>query len=107
METPQNRLKRALAAQQRQIGLWSSSGSAAVVEMLGLFGYDWILLDTEHTPSELPDVIAQMRVLTDASTEAVVRPAWNDAVLLKRLLDAGARSLLIPFVQNAAEAMAA
>ncbi len=107
METPQNRFKRALAAQQRQIGLWSSSGSAAVVEMLGLSGYDWILLDTEHTPSELPDVIAQMRVLTDASTEAIVRPAWNDPVLLKRLLDAGARSLLIPFVQTEGEAMAA
>jgi 4-hydroxy-2-oxoheptanedioate aldolase len=107
METPQNRFKRALAAQQRQIGLWSSSGSAAVAEMLGLSGYDWILLDTEHTPSELPDVIAQMRVLTDVSTEAVVRPAWNDPILLKRLLDAGARSLLIPFVQNEDEATAA
>ena len=104
METPRNRFKRALAEGQRQIGLWSSSGSVAVAEMLGPAGYDWILLDTEHAPNELPDIIAQMRVLTDSSAEAIVRPAWNDAVLIKRFLDAGARTLLIPFVQNADEA---
>lgn len=104
METPQNRFKRAIAEKQRQIGLWSSSGSVAAVEMLGSAGYDWILLDTEHAPSELPDIIAQMRVLTESSAEAIVRPAWNDAVLIKRFLDAGARTLLIPFVQNDDEA---
>ena len=107
MELPKNDFKHAIAGQRRQIGLWSSSGSAAVVEMLGPAGYDWILLDTEHAPSELPDVVAQMRVLADCSTEAIVRPAWNDIVLIKRFLDAGARSLLIPFVQNEAEALQA
>ncbi|MCB5176474.1 MULTISPECIES: HpcH/HpaI aldolase family protein [Microvirga] len=104
MEIPANAFKRAIADQQRQIGLWSSSGSVAAVEMLGHAGYDWILLDTEHTPSELPDIIAQMRVLVGCTAEAVVRPAWNDPVLIKRFLDAGAQSLLIPFVQNEEEA---
>lgn len=107
METPTNRFKRAIAEQTPQIGLWSSSGSAAVVEMLGPAGYDWLLLDTEHTPSELPDIVAQMRVLTDSSAEPIVRPAWNDVVIIKRLLDAGARTLLVPFVQNENEAMQA
>jgi 4-hydroxy-2-oxoheptanedioate aldolase len=104
METPRNDFKRAIASQQRQIGFWTSSGSAAVVEMLGPAGYDWILLDTEHAPSELPDIVAQMRVLTGSSAEAIVRPAWNDLVLIKRFLDAGARTLLVPFVQNEDEA---
>jgi 4-hydroxy-2-oxoheptanedioate aldolase len=107
MEIPANAFKRALAEQHRQIGLWSSSGSVAAVEMLGPAGYDWILLDTEHTPSELPDIMAQMRVLNGGTAEAVVRPAWNDAVLIKRFLDAGAQSLLIPFVQNEEEAIRA
>lgn len=107
MKTPENRFKRAIAEGTRQIGLWSSSGSAAIVEMLGPAGYDWILLDTEHAPSELPDIIAQMRVLTDSPAEAIVRPAWNDAVLIKRFLDAGARTLLVPFVQNDREAVQA
>ena len=104
MKTPTNKFKRAIAEQTPQIGLWSSSGSAAVVEMLGPAGYDWILLDTEHAPSELPDIVAQMRVLTGSSAETIVRPAWNDTVLIKRFLDAGARTLLIPFVQDEEEA---
>jgi 4-hydroxy-2-oxoheptanedioate aldolase len=107
MDIARNDFKRALAEGRRQIGLWSSSGSPAAVEMLGHAGYDWILLDTEHTPSELPDVVAQMRALVGSPTEAVVRPAWNDPVLIKRFLDAGAQSLLIPFVQDEQEALQA
>lgn len=104
MKMPVNRFKRDLSEQKTQIGLWSSTGSVAAVEMLGSAGYDWILLDTEHTPTELPDIIAQMRVLVDSQAEPIVRPAWNDVVLIKRFLDAGARTLLIPFVQDEEEA---
>ncbi len=104
MELALNAFKHALLSGRTQIGLWSSSGSPAVVEMLGGAGYDWLLLDTEHAPSELPDIVAQMRALAGSRSAPVVRPAWNDTVILKRLLDAGARSLLIPFVQDAEEA---
>jgi 4-hydroxy-2-oxoheptanedioate aldolase len=107
VKTPINRFKRAILDQQTQIGLWSSTGSIAAVEMLGSAGYDWILLDTEHTPTELPDIIAQMRVLVSSDAEPIVRPAWNDVVLIKRFLDAGARTLLVPFVQNEEEALRA
>lgn len=104
MKLPENAFKRALREGRTQIGLWSSTGSAAVVEMLGGAGYDWLLLDTEHTPSELPDIVAQMRALAGSRSEPIVRPAWNDTVVIKRLLDAGARSLLVPFVQDEEEA---
>jgi 4-hydroxy-2-oxoheptanedioate aldolase len=104
MRLPENAFKRALLEGRTQIGLWSSTGSAAVVEMLGGAGYDWLLLDTEHTPSELPDIVAQLRALVGSPSEPVVRPAWNDTVLIKRFLDAGARSLLVPFVQDEEEA---
>lgn len=104
MTLPPNRLKAALAAGRRQIGLWSSLCSNVVAEVLAYAGYDWIVVDTEHAPSAPLDVLAQLQGLAAGTAEPVVRVAWNDTVLLKRLLDIGARSLLIPFVQSAAEA---
>lgn len=109
MPTP-NRFKRAIAAGQPQIGLWSTLASPYVTEMLAGSGFDWMLLDTEHTPSDVPLMLQQLQAL-DAEparhTAAVVRPAWNDPVLIKRYLDIGAQTLLLPFVQNADEARAA
>ena len=106
-----NRFKHALAAGQAQIGLWSAFPSPSVTELLGGSGYDWIMLDTEHSPNDVPQVMAQLQALDAAQqqrpTSAVVRPAWNDSVLIKRYLDIGAQTLLVPFVQNAQEAQAA
>ncbi len=105
-----NLFKRALAAGRVQIGLWSALPSPYVGEMLAGSGFDWLLLDTEHTPSDVPQMVAQLQAVAaerHGSTAAVVRPAWNDPVLIKRYLDIGAQSLLLPFVQNADEARAA
>lgn len=107
MDLPVNRLKAALAAGETQIGLWNSLCSTIVAEALAYSGYDWLLIDTEHSPNELPNVQAMMQAMALGTATPVVRPAWNDAVLLKRLLDAGAQSFLIPMVQNAEEAVAA
>lgn len=107
MELKQNAFKAGLKAGQRQIGLWSSLCSNIVAELIGDSGFDWILLDTEHSPNELPGLVSQMQALATGTATPVVRPAWNDTVLIKRILDAGAPALLIPFVQNAAEAQAA
>jgi 4-hydroxy-2-oxoheptanedioate aldolase len=104
MEIPKNAFKRALAAGGRPIGFWLSLGSPAVAEVVAGAGYDWVLVDTEHSPNEVKDVIDQLRALEGGTASAVVRPAWNDPVLVKRLLDAGAQSLLVPFVRNAEEA---
>ena len=106
-----NLFKHALAAGQTQIGLWSAFPSPYVTELLGGSGYDWVMLDTEHAPNDVPQVMAQLQALDAARqprpTSAVVRPAWNDPVLIKRYLDIGAQTLLLPFVQNAQEAQAA
>ena len=67
-------------------------------------GIDWILIDTEHAPNETPMVADQLRAASMGSASPVVRPAWNDAVILKRRLDVGVQTLLVPFIQNAAEA---
>jgi 4-hydroxy-2-oxoheptanedioate aldolase len=104
MELPANRFKRALAGARPLLGLWSALGSPAATEILADAGLDWILIDTEHAPTELPGVAEQLRVLLPSTTSAVVRPAWNDAVLIKRILDLGAQTLLIPYVQSREEA---
>lgn len=104
MELKANAFKRGLKDGTLQIGLWSSLCSPLVAEMIGNAGFDWILLDTEHAPNELPGLLVQMQAMATGTAEPVVRVAWNDMVLLKRALDIGAMSVLIPFVQNADEA---
>ena len=104
MQTPQNAFKRRLLAGELQIGLWSSLCSTIAAEIVGDSGFDWVLLDTEHAPNEPPNVLAQLQAFATGTAQVVVRPAWNDPVIIKRLLDIGAQTLLIPFVQNAEEA---
>jgi 4-hydroxy-2-oxoheptanedioate aldolase len=101
MDMPRNRFKAALKAGQLQIGLWSSLCSALSADIIGDSGFDWILIDTEHSPNELPTVLAQLQALATSTASPIVRPAWNDPVLLKRVLDIGAQTVLIPFIQDA------
>ena len=101
---PPNNFKTAIAAGQQQIGLWSSLCSNIATEIVAGSGFDWIVLDTEHAPNEVPGLLQQLQAMTTSATEPVVRVAWNDAVIIKRVLDIGARTLLIPFVQNPEEA---
>jgi 4-hydroxy-2-oxoheptanedioate aldolase len=105
---PRNAFKHALAARRQQIGLWNSLVSSAVTEVIAGSGYDWLLLDMEHSPNDFATLHAQLQaVAAYADTVPVVRPPWNDAVTIKRVLDLGAQNLLLPYVQNADEAAAA
>ena len=104
MDALHNPFKQALKSGRLQIGLWHSLSSHLVVEILADSGFDWILLDTEHAPNELPMVLAELQAMRGGTAHAVVRPAWNDAVIIKRLLDIGAQSLLIPYVETEEEA---
>lgn len=104
MELRLNRFKRALREGRRQIGLWTQLCSGTVAEILADSGYDWLVIDTEHAPNELPNVVEQLRALEGTSVTPIVRPAWNDAVLFKRLLDVGVQTLVVPYVQSAEEA---
>src|SRR5271155_3224329 len=99
-----NPFKQALKSGRLQIGLWHSLSSHLVVEILADSGFDWILLDTEHAPNELPMVLTELQAMSGGTAHPVVRPAWNDSVIIKRLLDIGAQSLLIPYVETEEEA---
>lgn len=99
-----NSLKRDLLAGKKLIGCWSSLSNAITTEALGVAGFDWILLDGEHSPNDVSTFIPQLMALKDSVSAPVVRPTCNDAVEIKRLLDAGFYNFLIPFVESADEA---
>ncbi|HMO44684.1 MAG TPA: 2-dehydro-3-deoxyglucarate aldolase [Rubrivivax sp.] len=102
-----NRLRRQLQAGERLIGCWLSLGSPITTEVVGVAGFDWLLLDAEHAPNDVLSLIPQLMALKDSPSAPVVRPPWNDTVLIKRLLDAGCHNFLIPFVETAEQARAA
>ena len=99
-----NSLKRDLLAGKKLIGCWSSLSNAITTEALGVAGFDWILLDGEHSPNDVSTFIPQLMALKDSVSAPVVRPTCNDAVEIKRLLDAGFYNFLIPFVESVDEA---
>jgi 4-hydroxy-2-oxoheptanedioate aldolase len=107
MDLPQNSFKRALKAAKPQIGLWSTLSSNYSVEVIAGAGFDWILLDTEHSPVDPENLLGQLQAAAPYPTHPVVRVPWNDMVMIKRVLDIGAQSLLIPYVSSAEEARAA
>ena len=104
MELPKNAFKHDMAAGKLQIGLWCSLCSNIAAELVSYSGFDWLLLDTEHSPNEVPDILSQLQASARGTAHSIVRPAWNDPVLIKRYLDIGAQTLLLPYVQNAEEA---
>ncbi len=107
MTLPVNHFKHALAEGRQQLGLWNTIPGSLVAEALAGAGYDWIVIDTEHSLTDVPDTLAMLQAMAPYPVSAVVRPANNDAVLIKRLLDFGAQTLIVPYVQNADEARAA
>ncbi len=102
-----NSFKRAILSGKPQIGLWISLCSNYAAEAVASAGYDWALLDMEHSPSEVQTILAQLQAFAAHSTTPIVRPMWNDMVVVKRLLDIGSPGLLFPMVQSAEEARAA
>ena len=100
-----NLFKAALAERRRSFGLWCMLPDLTATEALAGAGFDWLLLDTEHSPGDPLTVMPQLQVIAAyPQTSAAVRPAANDVVLIKRFLDLGVQTLIIPYVQTAAEA---
>lgn len=104
MNLPKNTFKAAIEAGRQQIGLWSSLSSPISTEVIAGSGFDWILLDMEHSPNDLGDIYVQLQAMMESDTHAVVRVPSDDAVTIKRILDAGAQSLMIPNIEDAEQA---
>lgn len=107
MELPKNNFKHALRNGRHQLGLWCSLSSHYAIEVVAGAGYDWLLLDMEHSPNDLESLLSQLQAAAAYPSAPVVRIPWNDTVMIKRVLDVGAQSLLLPYVQTVEEARAA
>ncbi|MDC9594547.1 4-hydroxy-2-oxoheptanedioate aldolase [Xenorhabdus sp. IM139775] len=104
MDQLTNKFKHALKTGQPQIGLWLGLCSGYSAEILAGTGFDWLLIDGEHAPNDIATILAQLQGIAPYPSQPVVRPAWNDPVITKQLLDIGAQTLLFPMIQNAAQA---
>jgi 4-hydroxy-2-oxoheptanedioate aldolase len=102
---PRNTFKQAITSGQRQVGLWSGLASPIAAEVIAGAGFDWIVIDGEHGPNDIATLLPQLQAMRGGTAEPVFRVPWNDMVIIKRAMDVGARTLLIPFVQNVEEAL--
>jgi len=91
-------------ATRTPLGTWVMAASPIVAEAVGTSGFDWGVIDMEHTPLDLMDLVHMLQAVGCTPMAPVVRVPWNDSVMVKRVLDAGAPSVMFPFVQNAEEA---
>ncbi|MDG2340129.1 MAG: HpcH/HpaI aldolase/citrate lyase family protein [Paracoccaceae bacterium] len=103
-ELQKNKFKDAIQNGRRQIGLWVGTRDSVLTEMLAHTGFDCITIDCEHTMHDISSVVQGLQAMNGSGISAIVRPPSNDAVFLKRLLDAGVQNFVIPYVQNAEEA---
>ncbi len=107
MDILTNTFKEALRNREPQIGLWAGLASAYTSEIIAGAGFDWLLIDGEHAPNTLQTTLSQLQSVAAYPVAPVVRPAWNDPVQIKQILDTGAQTLLVPMIQSAEEAAAA
>ncbi|HWK14525.1 MAG TPA: 4-hydroxy-2-oxoheptanedioate aldolase [Rhizobiaceae bacterium] len=103
MPAPVNSFKAAIAAGKPQIGFWLALANAYTAEIAAHAGFDWLLVDGEHAPNDIPSILAQLQAIGTAS-HPVVRLPIGEAWLIKQALDIGAQTLLIPMVESAEQA---
>jgi 4-hydroxy-2-oxoheptanedioate aldolase len=104
MPAPTNTFKASLTSGKAQIGLWLGLGTANTAELAATAGFDWLLVDGEHGPSDVPLILAQLQAIAASGSHPVVRPPIGETWLIKQLLDIGAQTLLVPMVETAAQA---
>ncbi|MDR3411144.1 MAG: 4-hydroxy-2-oxoheptanedioate aldolase [Formivibrio sp.] len=103
-QIPQNKFKEAIKAGQTQLGLWLSCANAYTAEIAATSGYDWLLIDGEHGPNDIPTLLAQLQAIAPYDSHPIVRPVNKDPSLIKQVLDIGAQTLLVPMVDTAQDA---
>ncbi|MBK7744018.1 MAG: HpcH/HpaI aldolase/citrate lyase family protein [Betaproteobacteria bacterium] len=101
---PHNTFKERLARSERLIGLWVTFTGHPVAEVLAGSGFDWLLLDMEHSPNDVAALGAQLLAVRGSPSAPVVRVPVHDMAWIKRVLDAGAPNIMVPNVRSAAEA---
>ena len=100
MPAPSNPFKQALRDGKAQIGLWQALANPYTAEICAGAGYDWLLLDAEHAPNDIPLLVSQLQAMKGTGSHAVIRPPIGETFIIKQLLDIGAQTLLVPMVES-------
>lgn len=103
MPAPKNTFKARLKTGEVQIGLWLGLGDPAATELAAGIGFDWLIIDGEHGPNGLIEVLSQLRAASD-KTQMVVRTRDDNRAEIKQMLDAGAQTLLVPMIESGDQA---
>ncbi|TAX26642.1 4-hydroxy-2-oxoheptanedioate aldolase [Rhizobium leguminosarum] len=106
MPAPKNTFKAALMEKRSQMGLWLALANPYTAEILGDAGYDWLLIDGEHAPNDIPLMMAQLQALKGSPSHPIIRAPIGEAWLLKQILDIGAQTVLVPMVESGDQAKA-
>lgn len=101
---PINRFKQQLTEAGTTYGIFVSLADPVCAEISARAGFDWIIIDTEHAPNDLRDVLVQLQAVEAVNCDVMVRPMTGDRTIIKRLLDVGAQTILAPMVDTAEEA---
>lgn len=104
---PRELLRRRLAKPEVTVGSWIQLGQAAIAEIMAAAGYDWIVVDLEHSVISLREAEEMIRIIRMSGVDPLVRLSHNDPVQIKRVMDSGAEGLIVPMVKTAAEIAAA
>jgi 4-hydroxy-2-oxoheptanedioate aldolase len=104
MPAPVNSFKAALKTGKPQIGFWLALANAYTAEIAGGAGFDWLLLDGEHAPNDIPLLVSQFQALSASPSHPVVRLPIGESWMIKQVLDIGAQTILVPMVESGAQA---
>lgn len=104
MAAPVNQFKKNLQNGPAQIGLWLGMANSFTAELLAGAGFDWLLIDAEHSPNDLQTILGQLQAVAPYPVTPIVRPPWPDHVRIKQLLDMGVQTLLAPMVETGEQA---
>lgn len=99
-----NHIKQMLEEGKKTVGAWLQIASPFTAEIMSRAGFDWLIIDMEHGPGDILTLISQLQAMNGSGVVPLVRAPWNDFVTIKRILDAGAYGLLIPYVNTGEEA---
>jgi 4-hydroxy-2-oxoheptanedioate aldolase len=104
MSAPINTFKKAMAAGETQYGCWLSMADAGAAEMIGTTGFDWVLIDGEHSPNDIRSIRDQLIALQASNAHTMVRVPMGETWLIKQVLDVGAQTVMVPMVESAEQA---
>jgi 4-hydroxy-2-oxoheptanedioate aldolase len=104
VKMPVNQFKQALRRGAPQIGLWMGLANAAAAELLAGSGFDWLLIDAEHSPNDVRTVLEQLQAVAAYPVHPIVRPPTGAVEMIKQYLDVGVQTILVPMVETSEQA---